>query len=211
MGWITGAGGGLHLGTARLAVVGKTGARLVMIVLEFELPEEIGELFARVLTGIEAKLNGQLARDVELPDDPEMIELWSDELRAQLRDDLSALDRVFSHPDFGAGAIGIEDEEAERLIRAISACRLAIRRLDLAQIEDADLEGGILDPTQIVEVLRPSYLCYLFFGGLQEMLIEALDPGAVVSREELTEFFGAIGDDGAESSEEDENDDAEGR
>ena len=160
-----------------------------MIILQIEMGEEFGELFAVVLKGIETKLDGDLPRAVELPDDPDMIELWSEELKEQLLEDLHALDRLLSHPDFGKGEVSFEEEEAEKLVRAISASRLGIRRLNLGSISDEELEGSLLPYDEMEESLRISYLCFLFLAGLQETSIQALDPVALDMPEGFIDLF----------------------
>lgn len=165
-----------------------------MIILQIEMGAEIGELFAIVLKGIEEKLGGELPQEVDLPDDPEMRELWSDELKEHLLEDLHALDRLLSHPDFGSGEIAFEEEEAERLVRAISASRLGIRRLNLAAISDEELEGTMLPVEQMEEPLRLSYLCFLFLAGLQETIIQALDPDALEIPDGFMELLSGDGD-----------------
>jgi hypothetical protein len=147
-----------------------------MIVLEIQMAPELGELFARVVGGVLRRLDEGLPRPLFVPDDPEMAVFWSEDLRCQLREDAQRLRDLFLHPHFGSDELSIPEAEAEALCRAASAVRLALRELELAQLADHDLESGLVQPPELDEPLRRAYYCYWFLGGLQEMIVRALDP-----------------------------------
>lgn len=158
-----------------------------MIVIEIQMAPELRRLFAEVIGSILGRLQGNLPRVLFVPDDPEMQIFWSEDLRRQLGEDVGRLEGLFNHPQFGLGAMSIPLTEAEAICRAASAVRLALRELELGSLGDQALEGGLVQPPELEEPVRRAYYCYWFLGGLQEMLIRALDPSLAGEEEEETD------------------------
>lgn len=148
-----------------------------MIVLDIQMAPELGELFARVIDGVLARLREDMPRVHYVPDDPDLAVFWSEDLRRQLREDSERLRGLFLNPHFGDGEVEMPLAEAEAMCRAASAVRLALREIELQALSDADLEHGLVEPPKLEESIRQAYYCYWFLGGLQEMIVRALDPG----------------------------------
>lgn len=160
-----------------------------MIVLDIQMAAELGELFAEVVAEVLRRLAGDLPRPVFLPDDPELAAIWTHDLREQLQDDLQRLSGLFLNPQFGTGEMPLPIAQAEAVCRAASAVRLALRASELRAIPDSALEEGLVRSPDLDEPVRRAYYCYWFLGGLQEMLVRALDPS-------LDEPSGEQGDSG---------------
>ena len=147
-----------------------------MIVLDIQMAPELGELFARVVGGVLRRLGDDLPRPLYVPEEPDLAVFWSEDLRRQLREDSVRLRDLFLHPKFGEDELSMPVKEAEALCRAASAVRLALRELELRALTDQELENGLVQPPSLEEPTRRAYYCYWFLGGLQEMLVRALDP-----------------------------------
>ena len=73
----------------------------------------------------------------------------------------------------------LNDGQAHAFLRALSAVRLALRDLVLADITDAQLESGEeLDDESLPTEKRHAFACYACFGLLQQSLISQLCPEA---------------------------------
>ena len=173
-----------------------------MIVLEIEMAVELGELFARVVDRAMERMGEGLPREMQEPADRELAEIWSEDLRAKLRADAQCLMDLLGHEKFGHGELTLDEEAAEAICRAASAVRLGVRETELRGVPDALLERGAGDPETLERRDREAYYCYWFLGGLQEMLVRALDPES--SESALSEDFEEPGDDGAEAPPEDD-------
>lgn len=147
-----------------------------MIVLDIQMAPELGELFASVIHRVLERLQEELPRPLYEPSDPDLAVFWSEDLRRQLREDAVRLRDLFLHPEFGRGEVSLPLPEADAVCRAASAVRLALRELELQQLGDEALESGLVQPPELEEPTRRAYYCYWFLGGLQEMLVRALDP-----------------------------------
>ncbi|MFP4282052.1 MAG: hypothetical protein ACLFU2_05475 [Opitutales bacterium] len=147
-----------------------------MIHLEIQMEPSLGELFAAVIAKMLDRLKDSLPRPIQEPSDPELASFWSEDLRAQLREDGAQLRELLQHPHFGQNVIELTDDKAEAICRSASAVRLALREIELGEVPDEALEAGMVEPDQLSAAVRPAYFCYWFLGGLQEMVIQALDP-----------------------------------
>ncbi|MEV7340790.1 DUF2017 domain-containing protein [Streptomyces sp. NPDC093544] len=123
--------------------------------------------------------------DVEAhsPEQAEEQRAYSSEFRRFTENDLRAgkrgcaltvvrsLDAVASGD--GGAVVKLSADEAEQWLRALNDLRLAIgARLDVVAEEDTDLLYRLPDE----DPRKPMVMAYLWLGGLQETLVEALMP-----------------------------------
>ncbi|MFE9765698.1 DUF2017 domain-containing protein [Streptomyces sp. NPDC005808] len=123
--------------------------------------------------------------DVEAhsPEQAEEQRAYSSEFRRFTENDLRAgkrenaltvirsLDAVSSGD--GGAVVKLSADEAEQWLRALNDLRLAIgSRLDVVDEEDTDLLYRLPDE----DPRKPMVMAYLWLGGLQETLVEALMP-----------------------------------
>lgn len=113
--------------------------------------------------------------------DPEMNEVWKDDLQAQQNEQLQTLLGLFDAEFFSSGAIGLDATNAERVIRACSAVRLVLRENHLKSLDDESLEAGEVDIDTLAEPLQKSFMCYIFLATLQELIIQHLDSSILES------------------------------
>ena len=146
-----------------------------MIVIQLQMDPELGELFAEAITSVAERLDGSFPRPVQEPEDDELAEFWSEDLRRQLAADMEELRSFCLRESFGDGPMEMEEPAAEALCRAVSAVRLGLRSSELASITDELLEAGMGPSPEMSESLQRAYFCYLFLGGLQEAIVQALD------------------------------------
>ncbi len=147
-----------------------------MIILDIEMAPELGELFAGVVQRVIDRLDGDPPQAGYQPQENDLAEIWSEGLKRQLKSDGERLVSLLTHPHFGDGEIELEGDQAEAVCRSASAIRLGIRETELREVSDEELEEGEVDPERFDEPSRRAFFCYWFLGGIQEMLIRALDP-----------------------------------
>ncbi len=123
-----------------------------------------------VWTGPVEELSRRAFGDSELGD--AMVSDLADDYAAE--DDL--MDRLLTEKSFEKGPVLLAGAEAEALLRACSAIRLALRGGQLSEVPEEALEAGEADEWLGTPRMREGYACYLFFAALQEHIIHGLDP-----------------------------------
>ncbi|MFI5355997.1 MAG: DUF2017 family protein [Opitutales bacterium] len=112
----------------------------------------------------------------ELDDD--LRRAWVDDLVRAQNEDLRVLLALFDDEFFREGVIGLDEENAEAVIRACAAVRLRLRSKHLQVLDDEVMESGNVEVAQLAEPVRKAFLCYLFLATMQELIIQHLDPSA---------------------------------
>jgi hypothetical protein len=154
-------------------------------------------------------LEAQIAAPLSLDDiDADFRDEWKAELLEGQHEELHALMGLFNSDFFINGVVAFDEDNAEVIVRACSALRLRLRRHDLKALEDEQLESGGVELENLPEVLQKPYMCYVFLGTIQELIIQHLDAailrGSTSSGAEETE-------DDAENDEESEGGGADGK
>ncbi len=146
-------------------------------------------------------LEAQIAAPLALDDiDADFREDWKAELLQGQQEELHALMGLFNSDFFVNGVVAFDEGNAELIVRACSALRLRLRRHDLNTLEDEQLESGGLELESLPEPLQKPYMCYIFLGTIQELIIQHLD--AAILR-------GTADGEDADESEDDDTDDGE--
>jgi len=121
-------------------------------------------------------LEAQIAAPLSLDDiDADFRDDWKAELLAGQQEELHALMGLFNSDFFVNGVVAFDEDNAELIVRACSALRLRLRRHDLNTLEDEQLEGGGVEMEELPEALQKPYMCYIFLGTIQELIIQHLD------------------------------------
>jgi hypothetical protein len=142
-------------------------------------------------------LEAQIAAPLTLDDiDADFRDEWKAELLSGQQEELHALMGLFNSDFFVNGVVAFDEDNAEVIVRACSALRLRLRRHDLKTLEDEQLESGGVELEALTEALQKPYMCYVFLGTIQELIIQHLD--AAILRGSSA---------GGEASNEDETDD----
>ena len=145
-------------------------------------------------------LEAQIAAPLTLEDiDADFRDEWKAELLKGQHDELHALMGLFNSEFFVNGVVAFDEDNAEVIVRACSALRLRLRRHDLKVLEDEQLESGSVDLEDITVPLQKPYMCYVFLGTIQELVIQHLD-GAILRGPETAK---------SAADEQDETDDGE--
>lgn len=121
-------------------------------------------------------LEAQIAAPLTLEDiDVDFREDWKAELLAGQHEELAALMGLFNSEFFINGVVAFDEDNAEIIVRACSALRLRLRRHDLKVLGDEQLESGAVELEKLVEPLQKPFMCYVFLGTIQELIIQHLD------------------------------------
>ncbi len=151
-------------------------------------------------------LEAQIAAPLVLDDiDADFRDEWKAELLKGQQEELHALMGLFNSDFFVNGVVAFDEDNAEIIVRACSALRLRLRRHDLKPLEDEQLESGGIDLEALPEPLQKPYMCYIFLGTIQELIIQHLD-SAILGGAAKAEG----GDEEADASEEDDDPDSDG-
>lgn len=135
-----------------------------------------------VIREISGGLQQRLAAPLAMADlDGEFRDEWSAELLAHQSSDLDVLLALFNDEFFQEGVIGLDESNAESVIRACAAVRLRLREQFLKSLGDDVLESSDVDITEIEEPIRRAFMCYLFLATLQELIIQHLDSTIIES------------------------------
>jgi hypothetical protein len=146
-------------------------------------------------------LEAQIAAPLTLDDiDADFRDEWKAELLEGQQEELHALMGLFNSDFFVNGVVAFDEDNAEIIVRACSALRLRLRRHDLKTLEDEQLESGGIELESLPEPLQKPYMCYIFLGTIQELIIQHLD--AAILR-------GTPSDGGAEDDENPDDDDSD--
>ncbi|MCU0793146.1 MAG: hypothetical protein MUE42_09930 [Opitutaceae bacterium] len=121
-------------------------------------------------------LEAQIAAPITLDDiDADFREDWKAELLQGQHEELHALMGLFNSDFFVNGVVAFDEENAEVIVRACSALRLRLRRHDLKVLGDEQLESGAVDIERLPDALQKPFMCYVFLGTIQELIIQHLD------------------------------------
>lgn len=124
------------------------------------------------------ELRATLAQPPELPElDEEMRQAWLQDLLQSQDIDLRTLLGLFDGEFFHEGVIGLDEENADPVLRACAAVRLRLRSVHLHDLDDDAMETGRVEISTLPEPRRKAFMCYLFLATLQELVIQHLDPG----------------------------------
>lgn len=146
--------------------------------IEFVVDREVIESLLPVMIAAAEALQGRTAVKVELPADAaDLAEGWRESLSEALGHDVASLLSFLQNPALAEGAITLDEGPAEGVMRACSAVRLRIRETLLGGIADRHLETGRVNVGRLALDQRRAYFCYILLAGLQESIIESLDPG----------------------------------
>ncbi len=122
-------------------------------------------------------LESRLAIDAAVPEpEQEFIDEWRGELLAGQTSDIRQLLTLFGSDFFTTGAIEIDPNSCESILRACSALRLRLREARLKLLGDEILESGEVLLDEIPEPERRVFAAYVFLATLQELIIQHLDP-----------------------------------
>ena len=121
-------------------------------------------------------LEAQIAAPLTLDDiDADFRADWKAELLAGQHEELRALMGLFNSDFFINGVVAFDEDNAEIIVRACSALRLRLRRHDLHILGDEQLESGAVELENLPEALQKPFMCYVFLGTIQELIIQHLD------------------------------------
>lgn len=121
-------------------------------------------------------LEAQIAAPLTLEDiDADFRDEWKAELLAGQHEELHALMGLFNSDFFINGVVAFDEDNAEIIVRACSALRLRLRRHDLKTLGDEQLESGGVELESLSEALQKPFMCYVFLGTIQELIIQHLD------------------------------------
>jgi hypothetical protein len=121
-------------------------------------------------------LEAQVAAPLTLEDiDADFRDEWRAELLRGQHEELHALMGLFDSDFFVNGVVAFDEDNAEIIVRACSALRLRLRRHDLQTLEDESMESGGVELEHLPEALQKPYMCYVFLGTIQELILQHLD------------------------------------
>jgi hypothetical protein len=107
--------------------------------------------------------------------DREFRESWTADLLESQNAELQILMALFDDNFFTEGVIGLDEKNAEPVVRACAAVRLQLRERYLKALGDETLESSEIELEQLDEPVRKAFMCYLFLATLQELIIQHLD------------------------------------
>jgi hypothetical protein len=109
-------------------------------------------------------------------DDAEFIETWKQDLLAGQNSDVRALLGLFDSDFFADGAISIDSDNGDSLLRACAALRIRIANrwlhslpVELIEDEDAPIEA-------IPVEIRLPFAAFTFLDQIQKIILEHLSP-----------------------------------
>lgn len=128
-----------------------------------------------VLTSLGLELDKTLAAPLRLKDlEPDFEQSWKEELLVDQDREVQGLLALFDAEFNETGMIHIDEDEAESLLRACSALRLALRTRRLKALSDQVLESGKTDNSTVPPPLRVPLMAYIFLASLQEIILQEL-------------------------------------
>lgn len=132
-----------------------------------------------VIREMTESLSDNLAVPLQIDDlDDVMSEAWVSDLQTAQNAELELLLGMFDEKFFREGAIQLDEDNADRVIRACAAVRLRLRSERLQDIDEAMLESGDVAMNELPESRRSIFLCYLFLATMQELIIQHLEMGS---------------------------------
>ena len=122
-------------------------------------------------------LRDTLAVKATFPEhDAEFNETWTQDLMAGQNSDVRELLGLFDSDFFTDGAISIDSENCDSLLRACSALRIRILTRWLADISAEILEDEDAPVELIPQDLRLPFAAYTFLDQIQKIILEHLSP-----------------------------------
>lgn len=144
--------------------------------IEVKLSLEVVAPLLDVIKDVAQSLGGSLAAPLVMGDlDAEFNAAWVADLQSAQNKDVRTLLAMFGGDFFTEGVIGLDESNAEPVIRACAAVRLRLRDLHLKAFGDETLETSDVNVMQLAEPERKAFMCYLFLATLQELIIQHLD------------------------------------
>jgi hypothetical protein len=135
-----------------------------------------------VIKSASQSLRQNLAAPLAMADlDVEFREDWTAELQTGQSADVNVLLALFDENFFTDSVIGLDETNAEPVIRACAAVRLRLREKYLKVLDDEILESSDVKLEQLDEPVRKAFMCYLFLATLQELIIQHLDSTIIES------------------------------
>ncbi len=118
-----------------------------------------------------------LAIPTGLPEhDAEFNEAWTQELMAAQNSDVRELLGLFDSDFFSEGAISIDSDNCEALLRGSTALRFRILARWLQPVPLEILEDEDAPVTLIPEEIRLPFAAYTFLDQIQKIILEHLNP-----------------------------------
>ncbi len=150
--------------------------------IEVKLSLEVVAPLLDVIKAAAGSLGGTPAAPHALRDlDPEFKSAWTADLLAGQVGDVRVFLGLFDGEFFSEGVIGLDEDNAEPIVRACAAIRLKLRELYLKDFGDETLETGDVNVMQLDEAVRKAFMAYLFLATLQELIIQHLDSSILES------------------------------
>ena len=150
--------------------------------IEVKLSLEVVAPLLDVIKNVAGGLSANLAAPIAMRDlDAEFKDTWTAELQAAQTADVQVLLALFDGDFFSEGVIGLDEANAEPVVRACAAIRLRLRADYLKTFGDETLETSDVNITQLEEPVRKAFMCYLFLATLQELIIQHLDSSIIES------------------------------
>lgn len=150
--------------------------------IEVKLSLEVVAPLLDVMREVTHTLDQSLAAPLAMTDlDPEFSATWTADLQAAQRSDLRVLLGLFDGDFFSEGVIGLDERNAEPVLRACAAVRLRLRSGLLKTFGDETLETSDVNIMELEEPIRKAFMCYLFLATLQELIIQHLDSSIIES------------------------------
>lgn len=138
-------------------------------------PALVATLLGTISPALE-RLENELATTALAPEDDEGLEdFWQSDLLESQRSEIAAVAELFDERFMESGRAIILPENMERVLRACSAIRLALRQTALGALADGQLERGDLGEVEWTEELRIGYGCYTLFASLQELIVSQME------------------------------------
>ncbi len=122
------------------------------------------------------ELGDRLAAPQSLADlDTELRGTWKADLVRGQNEDCRRFLGLFDSEFFASGTVGIDEDNAEAILRACAAIRLRLRERELRDFADEVLEGGNVDVGQFAPPLQKAFMTYIFLATVQELIIQHLE------------------------------------
>jgi len=122
-------------------------------------------------------LRTTLAIQTNFPqEDAEFTETWKQELMAAQNSDVRELLGLFGSEFFADGAISINSENCESLLRSCAALRIRIYERWLKQVPVEIVEDEDAPISAVPVEIRLPFATYTFLDQIQKIILEHLDP-----------------------------------
>lgn len=111
-------------------------------------------------------------------DDVEFIETWTQDLMAAQNSDVRALLGLFDSEFFADGAIAIDSNNSDSLLRGCAALRIRIAHRWLQELPVELIEDEDAPVAEVPEAVRLPFAAYTFLDQVQKIILEHLNPAA---------------------------------